>query len=499
MTTVILNRHDGGMVNDPRDPRTNVCRYCANFDTLTNPFKLTPYRSSEDGNTAQTTNLINAFCVALRTGTTYSLYGLGVDAGHPQIFYKNLTTGAANDLDDNVWNTTANNLTASGSTSYDCFVYYAKTNRIYGGHLAADIWSYDPDGGSAFVDAEVSISYATLAQGIVHSQDDIMYIPYGNKIASNNNGSWTAAALTLPSRFYITSICEHDSYIAIAAAPVDGIGGSRVFLWDRDSSLETVAANIDWGDGAIKILESINGRLIGISLSGSNSTRFKDRVIFREYNGYGAEQIAVIEGSSSTQLPIAKQKINNRVYFSMSITLDGSIKEGVWSFGPTSDGFSLAHERTPNNDTALVNGLLKGFFYVGDYLFQTFVNNTTATMTKTDDGTTYNITAVRQTTINEGMALSDRPLPKQLMSVGATYEALPTAGQVVLKYRVDGGSWTTVFTETTDAQVGTEPYTVIAAGTQFTAGREYEFRAESTGGAEITQLTYKYEVVQNNA
>ena len=84
---------------------------------------------------------------------------------------------------------------------------------------------------------------------------------------------------------------------------------------------------------------------------------------------------------------------------------------------------------------------------------------------------------------------------KSLLAVAAAYDALPSGGQVVLKYNVDGGAWTTVFTETTTGKVVTEQG-LDATGTAFTSGREYRFRLESSGGVLLTGLKYKYEVLQ---
>ena len=76
-----ITRFDGGMVNDPRDPSENTARVITNFDILTDAHRMTPYRSSESGDSAPTTSKKKNFCVALRTGTTYSLYALGVVSG----------------------------------------------------------------------------------------------------------------------------------------------------------------------------------------------------------------------------------------------------------------------------------------------------------------------------------------------------------------------------------------------------------------------------------
>ena len=63
-----INKWDGGIVNDPRDPQENVCRVVSNFDILTNPYKMIPYRDSEDGDSGASTSKKQNFCIALRAG-----------------------------------------------------------------------------------------------------------------------------------------------------------------------------------------------------------------------------------------------------------------------------------------------------------------------------------------------------------------------------------------------------------------------------------------------
>lgn len=489
--SILFENFVGGITNDPRDLTVGVAQMITNFDIFTDSKRAIPYPDVETGDDTASSHQIQAYCVALRTGTTYSLYGLGVDAGHVQVFYKNLTTGAANDLDDDDWNTTANNLTAVGSVSFNCFVYYKKTGRIYGGHLSSDIWKYDPSGGSAFVDADLSISYTNIAQGLVHSQDDILYIPYDNKIAANDNGSWTSAAITLPSDCYITSICEHGAYIAIAAAPLSGVGGSRVYIWDRSSTLATVTENIDWGTGVIKVLESIEGVLIGISLA-ADSTRLKHRVIFRKYDGYGAKQFRELTTSSVPSLFIAKQKIDNRLHFMMSGVFAGAQREGIWTVGrpnSTSD-FAVVHSHTPNNDTALGNGSLKGFYILGDFVFTSYVNNGGSySMSKTVASATYTKTAIIETVVRNG---GDSSFIKKIDGVSATYEPLAAAGQLVTKYKKDEETSfsSAIMTDTTDNSLARSTPTIENGGA-LPDHKEISFRLESTGGAVPTSFGFQ--------
>ena len=364
-----INRFDGGMVNDPRDPKENTCRVVTNFDILTNPRKITPYYDSESGDSGATTSQKQNFCIALRTGTTYRLYALGVvsGTGRGEVLMKDLTT-SSNDLIDGGWLTPNNNQSSAGAVSFNLFVYYAKTGLIYGVRASQYIWAFDPSSVASWSDSARDLtSFTNIAQGLVHSKDDILYIPYDNKILKNNNGSWTDAALTLPSHLYITSICEYGNYLAIAASPLSSVGDSYVYLWDRDATLATLSESINWGQGKLNILEEIDGYLIGISSIDGLSSVLTDRVVFKYYFGNTVRKFKEIRGMSVSGKGIDKQKTNNRLYFLLTGTIGGATKEGLFSVGLSEENFVLIHERTPNNNTA--SGGLKGFFIVNDFTF----------------------------------------------------------------------------------------------------------------------------------
>lgn len=390
--TTIINRWDGGIANDPRDAREGICRMVSNFDVFTNPRKMTPYRSSESGDSGGDNSQRQNFLIALRTGTTYSLYAYGrqTAVNRAQVSYKNLTAGSGDavDLDDAGWQTDANGDEGSVATpNYNLFVYYRKTGLIYGTHGGSNIWACDPSFVTAFQGTHFAVTYTNVAQGLVHSKDDILYVPIDNKIYKNDNGSWSIA-LTLPVHFYITSICEMGNNIAIAMAPLTGAvtGQSRVFIWDRDTSLTTVSETIPWEEGLLQILEIVDGYLVGISISGNSTTRFNQRIVFRYLDGnnilgYRAKKLLEIvsptgqesappsASTGTTALPIAKQMIEGRLHFLMQAYINGEQRDGAWSLGRVGESFSLVHERTVNNDTALTSGTLFGLFYVGDYLF----------------------------------------------------------------------------------------------------------------------------------
>jgi len=296
---------------------------------------------------------------------------------------------------------------------------------------------------------------------------------------------------------YITSICEYGNYLAIACSPLDNVGKSVVYLWDRDASLTTLSESVDWGDGSIKILEEIDGFLVGISIIGGTSTTFNDRIVFRYLSGNLAIKFKEVTGTTSTSLLLAKQKINNRLYFMMKISLNGAVRAGVWSIGKSSSGFVLAEERTHINDTVLTNGVLSNFFIVGDFTFISYVGeDSNYALSKTNDASSYTATSIRETNIFNGGDISAK---KRLIGVTVMTEALPTAGQVVLKYKKDEDtSYTTIFTEATDNSISHSAVNIESSGAFLPEYKEIQFRIESTGGAVITGLKFKYELLDKD-
>ena len=499
-----INRFDGGIVNDPRNDTEAVARMITNFDALTDSRRLIPYRSGEDGHDNASTETIKNFCIARRQSSnpTHSLYGLGITPGGglAEVYYKDITTGGSNDLGDNGWTETANNAAASGGTNFDLFVFYRKTtvanSRIYGASGGTRIWSYDPTGTVAFDDDGVNVTYTNIAQGVVHPKDDILYVPYDNKIAVKNQAvAWNLTGLTLPESHYITSICPFGNYLAIATAPLSAVGDSLVYLWDRDSTLTTLSEVINWGSETLNVIGEVDGVLIGISSASGSSIRFNQRLVFKYLSVSNAIKFEELLSSTTILLLIAKQQINNRLHFMAQLTLNGAVREGVWSVGRNyrSGGFSIIHERTPDNDTAMVGGNLHNFVYVGDYLLQSYTTSGAVAMSKTNDQATYTAKSVYETKIsNDG----DTSLKKQLIGVTVTFENLPAAGQVVLKYKIDDeSSYTTIFTEADEGEISHSAVNIESSGARLPEYKEVSFRIESTGGAVITGLSWQSEVV----
>ena len=487
----ILNRFDGGIQNDPRVRAIGSAQVCKNFDVLTNRFKMSPYRDSTDADSASSTSQKQNFAVAY-DGSEYALYSLGVkeSAATAEVLRKDL----GDDLGNTTWTAPAENQAPAGGVVFGTFVYYENQAEIYCIQTQY-IDAFSPTGSSwDNQQADLGANPTTTAEGLVHSKDDKCYIPY-NKIASKDGASaWTVAAVTLPAHFKITSICEYGNYIAIAATPKNGIGKTFVYLWNRDGTLTTFSESIDWGTGQLNVLEEVEGFLVGVSLYGGTTVRTRDRIVFRAYNGGTPVTFLELQADgSSSILNQSKQKVDERLLFSMEITKGGTNYIGVWSLALHGDTFVLVQERTPLNDTDLSGATdqMKGFIKVGDYLIQAYLDDSIYKLSITNDQAYYTASSVFHTNINPNIPTKYMSRKKQLVAVSMNYVSLPTDADAKLEYRVDGGSCVEIFTEATNSAINTEAV-VDVNGAQFKEGREYEFRITSTDNAEITELKYKW-------
>ena len=539
MGTIIetkIEKFDGGIVNDPRDPRRNTARVVSNFDILTFPRKMSPYRQSESGDDAASTSRKRNFAVALRTGVTYSLYGLGVVSGqvYAEVLRKDISSGS--ELDSATWTAPTANASASGTPNFNLWVYYRRTNLIYGArdannaatYAGTHIFAFSPSG-TAFADTHQALTHTHIGQGVVHPKDDILYIPYYNNagasgarsfIASNSAGTWTNAALTLPDHLIPTSIAPYGNFLAIGCAAANGIENSVVYLWDRNSSLTLLSESIDWGTGSLMILEEIDGELIGISQKGGTITSFgglpnsisshKDRVYFRRLVGNKAKKFFQLDsdragGVNTTSLPLYKQKVDNRLYFQMIIQFNGSARDGVWSIGRSSseEQFALVHERTSNNNTALATGdTLVGFIFIGDFLFQAYTSSGTYSVNKTIEtaDTNFSANSIYESKPFDGSIHGfDNTYYKDLMEAAVMTEPIVSLGQVVLDYQVDENigtsTWTRIFINSTNDSISHVANNVESSGAQLAKNyKEIAFRILSTGRAEITGLIFREKV-----
>lgn len=470
------------MTPDPRDRATGVSRVLKNFDTSQKQ-KLTPYRDMKlDAATESTLDVFQITRILRANGGYFGFGQISAADAHAQVYRKT----SLNDP-TSLWITANNGSDASfgGARNDALFNYYKTTNKIYGGNFTG-IWSYDIGTLTFLFNENTSI---VAGPSLVHPKDDCMYILSNNVIARNNAGSWNNAALTLPSDVTSGDICEDGNNISIA---VNRLNGNVVeYIWDRDASLTTLQDSIDWGSGTLLFIEKLGGVKVAVFIEQS----LVPKLILKYYTGTEVVTIGEFICSLAT-IPNWKQKDGSALLFLAELTINGMAHKGLWRFAKTSSGFTFALDRLPRNDTALTAGSLKGFYKSGDYVFISYLTpaDLAYTLWRTNDQAVYSATSIFQSTINDGMPEGDQAAQKKLMAASLSTSPLPIGASATLKYRVDGGDWISILTETTAGNVSTE-MPIDANGDEFTDGHEYEFDAESTGGAEITGVKYKYHVI----
>jgi hypothetical protein len=518
MKSIFVHRFDGGMADSPYSRGEGQFSVAKHFDTLTYPHRLRPYRGTQTDLLTQTG--IGNFLIGQD-----SYYGLGVSPASPTV--TNVVYKKSTSLTD-AWervSLSATDIIAVSAPRYELFLEY----RRYSGGVQRKIFIagtnnihlIDPAGILAVVDH--ALTFTNIAQGVVHAKDDRLYIPYDNKIAvfdsppSGSGDTWTDAALTLPATERITSITPYGNYLAIATVPERALAGvantnsaytSKVYLWDRDISLATVSEVIDWGTGLLRVLNTLDGVLIGLSdTSGTSPSIFDiDSIQIKGYQGaqpFLIKEITTTKQTTTAPDALINPRVNfinrNRLYFSLNIVGGGSSPAyyGLWSLGKSkvtgTYGVTIEYGATnDHSDTGVLAALI-----VGDLVqfAHTAAGTLTRSISSTSLSTAYAATSFYESLINPRMPDGDYYAKKQLLAVSCHYT--PLVGTVVMKYRVDGGSWVTIFTESTAGVTVTEA-TVVASGAEFSAGRNYEFRIESTGSAEITGFHYKYENLETN-
>ena len=443
----LIDRFDGGMTNLIRRKEERFSRILNHFNISTDGMRLIPNLSMEaDGSAGDTEKLVRFLSVNAKH------YGLGVVSGttKAKIFERaSLPAGA--------WGASTTGEDSNTGRKETLFIAYENQTKIYGAR-ANTIWSYQY-ATNTYETSERSLTHAAIEQGLVHSKDDILYIPYDNKIAKNNAGTWTDAALTLPTNYVISSICEYGNYIAIACKAVNSnnIGNnSVVYLWDRDTSLTTLSESIDWGVGELLILEELEGNLIGVTSQASISAFTHPKIIFKYWNGGTmAKQFLEIIASTTAVAGhiLGKQRMNKRIAFMMDLTINSVRYDGVWSIGKNELGeFSLSLDYLINNDTAIASPIMKGFHILGDYLTAAFLDNSVYVINRSNDDSDYaTATSVYESLIKN---LGDSDKTKKLLGATLLFEPLPAAGVVRLFYKKDEETaFTRIFTFGTDDKI----------------------------------------------
>lgn len=489
---IIVNEFSGGIADDPRQPISSAFQMTKHFDIFSNPKKLTPYRSLEaDTHDGSTSTGMKQYDVRdfVYASASAKLYGLGKTAGG--------LTKIVNKADATVGNWTLPATSeGNGAVQYGCLVEYKDYLWGFQGTTQVFRWGL-LSGTPAITNSQGTVGAITsVAQGVI-GKDDNLYLPYNNKLARvTSGGTVNDAVLTLPTNFKITSICNYGNYLAIACAPVSTFNGtSKVFLWNLTSP--DVQEAIDWGEGELRVLETIEGMLVGVTDRYLNNSTGAGRgsMIIQVYSG-GVPQVVkevFTQALVGKAMPISKAVKNNRLFFAAKIMTNVAgteYNEGIWSFGRKNAGYSYSLTLDIIDENIDTDGI-QGFGTAANYFF--IAHSGDGSIDKTNDAATYAFTSIYESQI---FNFGDIHMDKRLEAIRVSYKKQAAGEAVTVKYRWDDATaWTTVGSDAADDSKSRTFINIESTGANFASGKELQVRLESTGGAEITSYMLQASVL----
>lgn len=497
-----ITRFDEGISDDPREPilERNAASLIKHFDCFSNPYKLTPYRSTEadhaDASGATGAKQYDIYHFQLSSAGL--LWGLGKNAsGYPKVLRKaDPTTGNWLASDGSAAATAIGEGNAARITG--CFIewqgsfyFFQGTNQLARVAIATGVITNSV--------ITVGSTITTVAQG-VYGMDGNLYLFYNNKVVKvNSTGTATDdVAMPLPSDSRITSCDNSGKYLAIGmsfgtSATAIPFGRAKVYMWDFDSTTKP-ADVIDFGEGSLNVLGNIEGVLIGVSDRALSSTLGLTRgaMVVRAWTG--GEQASVVKEmvanqtvSTTTQRRFLNEKVikNNKIYWVASVPFGASTSTetthhiGIWSFGRKNIGaeYALSLDFIEEGlDSS--NYFIRSFGAAGEYWF---INHSAdGSISKTDDAANYTFTSIYETQVwnPDGQSVK-----KLLKGVSVDFEPFPSGGTITVKYKKDEEtSFTTLSPATAAAE--NDLFTVLikdSNGNTLPEFRKIILRVEVTG------------------
>jgi hypothetical protein len=506
MGKVLINRFDGGLALGERPQTINEQSASQGYNIFVDPFKLKKIDNLTVNETASGASVTSGECPvfdATKRASDGRIIGVGQTTGSGSTtfrFYRKDSSITGN------W--VQNSSAGSSITNYNAYAVLYKDVQ-YGYYTQSSesrLYRYDSDSAMTLIGTTADFHSSITPRPVVHSQDNILYMATNKTVSKYDGTTFTASALTLP--YYISSMCEYGTYLAIACqAPEGGV----IYLWGRDTSLTTLQDVIKVDNGKLQIIENLDGYLVAITetpydpntSSISIASTYKT-ITARMYVGGTMKKIkqtfiGISEAGSNQLLQNKKAIRDGTLIFSTGSNY-------LMRFGLNQDGqyvLSRDAEAVGQGKTLVTQ---YGFFILGDFLFSCFRassgspsegllyrNNSTL---NTGVGE-YIDTAYYTTTINPSMPIVDRLKDKELQKVAIViYTGSTSTGSVTVKYSVDNGSnYSTLISKSgsfNSNYIRLEA-TQDSSGDPFKSGIEFLFKIETTYQIDILQFYYEYE------
>lgn len=189
-------------------------------------------------------------------------------------------------------------------------------------------------------------------------------------------------------------------------------------------SSDLFAEAIDWGEGELRVLETIEGYLVGVTDRYLNNTVGAGRgsMIIQMYSG-GVPQVVkevFTQALTGKSIPQTKFVKNNRLFFACKIMTNSAgttYNEGIWSFGRKNVNYPFALNLDVIDENIDTDGI-QAIGSAANYFFITHSGD--GSIDKTNDSATYAFTSTYESQIiNFGDVDSD----KTLLSLKVSFKA----------------------------------------------------------------------------
>ena len=276
--------------------------------------------------------------------------------------------------------------------------------------------------------------------------------------------------------------------MAIGCSPKDSFNGvSKVFIWNLSSDL--FAETVDWGEGDLRVLETVEGTLIGVTDRYLNNSvgAGKGSMIIQAYSGGAAQVLKEIftQALTGKTIPTSKVVKNGRLFWAAKImtnTAGTTYDEGLWSFGRKNVNYPYSLTLDVIDENIDTDGI-DAFGSAANYFFIAHSND--GSVDKTNDVATFAFTSIYESQVFDG---GDATVTKRLKTLTIYTAPLPASSSMTMKIKADGAAnWTTIGTLSTTGAISRDFYNIESSGVDFPTFKELQVRLESvTGGGEYT-------------
>ena len=488
-----------GITNDIRSTSPNSYWHSENLDIVGKSLRQVVNNQAENACSYDVNNYITR---EIQVGT--QIYGLGQDNNTNH----DTTIWTKTNALDGAWSIPANGTVAATTFRAGYSLFASLNGVIY----------FDPGndkiGTYTIATNTMSATWKSLVGGLQGGTiwQGRIYGWNGQKIYAIDPVANTLTDMkTVSNDQTIIELVPYGNLLAVVCSST--VTTSKMYLWDGVSTT-TWSEILEIGYGTVS-----GGALLEGSVVVAISTPNKRTLKLKAYNGGDFRNLFTYTarpnqaGTYNYVLPASRLKtFTGYIYFIITGTKPDGTYAGLYEYAIARFGreepinpltftiyktFDFTSARgldgqTANNDFTILENIVGGSTTEERSVAAVINSDTNKTTFFLSSTSTYTAQAGVMETVK--ISGGDSSIIKQLKSVSVQYQPLPTAGQVVMKYRTDENlTWTTIFTDTTDNAISHEATSIEATGENFPQFKEIQFRFELIGGAELIGYKVKWE------